>query len=76
MGHKVKRKEGTPMRCPPETHVYQAKYPAKGSTLARAVGIVLVAAGVLLIVLCVPLWAWMALIGAALIFVGVLLLQK
>ena len=44
--------------------------------LARAVGIVLIAAGVLLIVLCVPLWAWMSLIGAALIFVGVLLLQK
>ena len=35
------------MRCPPETHVYQAKYPTKGSMLARAVGIVLIAAGVL-----------------------------
>lgn len=64
------------MRCEPQNRVYQAKFPTKGSTLARAVGIVLIAAGVLLIVLCVPLWAWMALIGAALIFVGVLLLQK
>ena len=64
------------MRCQPENRVYKAKYPTKGSMLSRAVGIVLIAAGVLLIVLCVPLWAWMSLIGAALIFVGVLLLQK
>ena len=64
------------MRCEPENRVYRVSYPAKGSLLARAAGVVLIAGGVLLIVLCVPLWAWMALIGTALIFVGVLLLQK
>ncbi|MBQ9196376.1 MAG: hypothetical protein IJ157_03950 [Clostridia bacterium] len=64
------------MRCEPENRVYKAKYPTKGSVLARLVGILLIAAGVLLIVLCVPMWAWMALIGTALIFLGVLLLQK
>ena len=64
------------MRCEPENRVYKVSYPAKGSVLARIVGILLIAAGILLIVLCVPLWAWMALIGNALIFVGVLLLQK
>ena len=57
------------MRCEPENRVYKVSYPSKGSLLARVTGI-------LLIVLCVPLWAWMALIGTALIFVGVLLLQK
>jgi len=64
------------MRCEPGNRVYTASYPSKGSRVARVVGMVLIAAGMLLIVLCVPLWAWLALIGAALIFVGVLLLQK
>jgi len=64
------------MRCEPESRVYEASYPSRGSRLARVVGIVLIAAGMLLIVLCVPLWAWLALIGAALIFIGLLLLQK
>ena len=64
------------MRCEPENRVYKVSYPSKGSLLARVTGILLIAAGILLIVLCVPLWAWTALIGTALIFVGVLLLQK
>lgn len=64
------------MRCGPENRVYQANFPSRGSMLARIVGMLLIAAGMLLIVVCVPLWAWMALIGTALIFVGVLLMQK
>lgn len=64
------------MRCETENRVCQISYPSRGSMLARIVGTVLIVAGVLLIVLCVPLWAWMALVGTALIFVGVLLLQK
>lgn len=64
------------MRCEPQNRVYKASYPSKGSMLARIVGIVMIAAGMLMIVICVPLWAWMALIGTALIFIGVLLLQK
>ena len=64
------------MRCEPENRVYRVSYPTRGSLLARVAGVILIAGGVLLIVLCVPLWAWMALIGTALIFIGVLLLQK
>ncbi|MBQ7455623.1 MAG: hypothetical protein IJS53_04200 [Clostridia bacterium] len=64
------------MRCEQERRVYTASYPSRGSRVARAVGIVLIVSGVLVIVLCVPLWAWLALIGAAMIFVGTLLLQK
>ena len=64
------------MRCEPENRVYKISYPTKGSLLARIAGVFLIAAGILLIILCVPLWAWMALIGTALIFIGVLLLQK
>lgn len=56
------------MRCEPENRVYKVSYPFKGSLLARVTGILLIAAGILLIVLCVPLWAWMALIGTGLIF--------
>jgi len=69
-------KEGTLMRCGPEKRVYTASYPSRGSRLARVAGIILIAAGVLLIVLCVPLWAWLALIGAALILIGLLLMRK
>ena len=70
-------KEVAPMRCEPENRrVYTVSYPTRGSRLARTAGIILIAAGVLLIVLCVPLWAWLALIGAVLIFIGVLLLRK
>ena len=64
------------MRCGPNKQVYTASYPSKGSRLARVVGVILIAAGVLLIVLCVPLWAWLALVGAALILIGLLLMQK
>ena len=31
---------------------------------------------ILLILLCVPFWAWLALIGAALILLGLLLIRK
>ena len=65
------------MRCEPENRrVYRVSYPTRGSRLARTAGIILIAAGVLLIILCVPLWAWLALVGAALILLGVLLLRK
>ena len=61
------------MPCEP---VRIAKYPSKGGKIARIIGIVLIAAGVILIILCVPLWACLSLIGAALILVGLLLLRK
>lgn len=64
------------MHCGPDRGVYSANYPSKGGRIARITGVILIAAGILLIVLCVPLWAWLALIGAVLIFIGVLLLHK
>ena len=45
-------------------------------SLVICYGIVLIVAGVILIILCVPLWAWLSLIGAALMIVGLLLLRK
>ena len=61
------------MPCEP---VRFAKYPSKGGKITRIIGIVLIVAGVILIILCVPLWAWLSLIGAALMIVGLLLLRK
>ena len=61
------------MPCEPERI---AKYPSKGGKITRIIGIVLIVAGVILIILCVPLWAWLSLIGAALMIVGLLLLRK
>mgnify|MGYP001064510744 CR=1 FL=1 len=58
------------MPCEP---VRIAKYPSGGWPI---IGIVLIVAGVILIILCVPLWAWLSLIGAALMIVGLLLLRK
>lgn len=51
-------------------------YPGGGSVLLRVAGYVLIGAGVILILLCVPGWAWLALVGAALILLGVLLIRK
>ena len=51
-------------------------YPGGGSIALRIAGYVLIFAGVILILLCVPGWAWLALVGAALILLGVLLIRK
>lgn len=69
----MEHKEVARMPCEP---VRIAKYPSKGGKITRIIGIVLIAAGVILIILCVPLWAWLSLIGAALIIAGLLLLRK
>ena len=69
----MEHKEVARMPCEP---VRIAKYPSKGGKITRIIGIVLIAAGVILIILCVPLWAWLSLIGAALMIVGLLLLRK
>ena len=61
------------MPCEP---VRIAKYPSKSGKITRIIGIVLIVAGVILSILCVPLWAWLSLIGAALMIVGLLLLRK
>ena len=51
-------------------------YPSSGSFLLRVAGYVLIAAGVLVILLCVPYWAWLALVGAVLILLGLMLVRK
>ena len=51
-------------------------YPSSGSLALRIAGYVLIGAGVILVLLCVPCWAWLALVGAALILLGLLLIRK
>ena len=51
-------------------------YPGGRSVILRIAGYVLIGAGVILILLCVPGWAWLAIVGAALILLGVLLIRK
>lgn len=48
-------------------------YPSGKSVILRIAGYVLIAAGAVLILLCVPVWAWLAAIGVALIVLGVLI---
>lgn len=73
--HKMMCKEVAAMRCGSGGRVYTTSYPSLGGKVLRIVGITLIVTGVILIVLCVPLWAWLALVGAALIVIGVLLLK-
>lgn len=47
-----------------------------GSRLLFFLGIGLIVIGVLLLIFCVPLWAYLALIGAALIALGLFLIHK
>ena len=51
-------------------------YPGARSIVLRIAGIILIAAGAVLVLLCVPVWAWVAAIGASLIVFGLLLVRK
>ena len=51
-------------------------YPSGRSLILRAAGYALIGLGIILILLCVPFWAWLSLIGAALILLGLLLIRK
>ena len=51
-------------------------YPSGKSMILRIAGYVLIGAGAVLILLCVPVWAWLAAIGAALVVLGWVLIQK
>ena len=51
-------------------------YPSGKSIVLRIAGFALIGVGILLVLLCVPLWAWLALIGAGLILLGLLLIKK
>ncbi|MBR4067369.1 MAG: hypothetical protein IKK08_01935 [Clostridia bacterium] len=53
---------------------YEKCYPGNSRLLTIA-GIVLLAAGILLVFLCIPKWAWLALLGILLIAAGFVLLR-
>ena len=59
-----------------EDSVQTRCYPSGKNVALRIIGFVLIGIGVLLVLLCVPFWAWLALIGAALILLGLLLIRK
>ncbi|MBR6186817.1 MAG: hypothetical protein IKQ41_11220 [Clostridia bacterium] len=51
-------------------------YPGGKSILLRFAGYFLIGLGMALILLCVPSWAWLSILGAALILAGVLLAKN
>lgn len=53
---------------------YERCYPCRSKTLTLA-GYVLLATGILLLFLCIPAWAWLALLGILLIAAGFVLLR-
>lgn len=53
---------------------YEKCYPGQNRGLVIA-GCVLLAIGILLIFLCIPAWAWLALLGVGLAAAGFLLLK-
>ena len=50
-------------------------YPSGKNTPLMTAGYALLALGVLLLFLCIPCWAWLALLGLGLIVAGALLLR-
>ena len=50
-------------------------YPSGKTTPLMIAGYALLALGVLLLFLCIPCWAWLALLGLGLIVAGALLLR-
>lgn len=53
----------------------QRCYPSGKNAVLTAVAYALLALGVLLLFVCIPCWAWLALIGLGLIAAGLLLLK-
>ncbi len=51
-------------------------YPGGKNILLQIAGYCLICLGMVLILLCVPSWAWLSVLGAALILAGVLLIRK
>lgn len=62
--------------CGKEPEIETRHYPTGSGTGFRIAGFILIGLGILLILLCVPGWAWLAVIGAALILLGLLLIRK
>lgn len=53
----------------------QRRVHVHGMAEMRLLGVVLIAAGLVLLFLCIPGWAWAAMIGAALVIAGWWLLR-
>ncbi len=64
------------MHCNRDKPVYEKQYPGGMQIILRIIGAALIAAGVLLLIWCIPGWAWVSLIGIVLIVAGVLLILK
>lgn len=65
------------MHCPRDETVYEKSYPDKGNQLLlRILGGALIVAGVLLLIFCIPGWAWLSFVAVLLIFAGALLLFR
>lgn len=50
-------------------------YPAAKSTSRAYAGYALMLAGIILLFVCIPLWAWLALLGVVLMALGLLVLK-
>lgn len=50
-------------------------YPTGTSTPLMIAGYALVALGIILLFVCIPCWAWLALLGVGLMVAGVLMLR-
>lgn len=55
---------------------YEKKYPGGNSLLLRIAGALFIAVGVLILIFCIPGWAWLSLIGVVLIVVGIILILQ
>ena len=55
---------------------YEKKYPGGNSLLLRIAGALFIAGGVLILIFCIPGWAWLSLIGVVLIVVGIILILQ
>lgn len=50
-------------------------YPSAGGAVQAGIGYLLLIAGIVLLFVCIPVWAWLALLGLGLMALGVLVLK-
>lgn len=50
-------------------------YPSGGNTPLMIAGYALVVLGIILLFVCIPIWAWLALLGVGFMIAGVILLK-
>lgn len=54
---------------------FERCYPAGSNTPLMIAGYALVILGIILLFICIPYWAWLALLGVGLMIAGVILLR-